>query len=964
MHIETLNDWGERFLGFAWPMLWQSSLLIAVIFALDFLMARKIRPAIRHALWIIVLVKLLLPPTLALPTGAAWWLWPAKPALAPVFKNTTVSFGTTIPYAAPPTVAMAEPPARLDNSGWAMLAAGAMSAGLLCWLVFKWLRVGRNARKAGTAHEFENLFDEARQLASLRGQIRLRLIDGAQSPAVYGLFRPVILLPRALAERLSGKQLRAVLAHEVIHVRRGDVWVNCVQTLLQIFYWWHPLLWLANARIRRLREEAVDDAVMLALRDEADAYAPTLLEVAKFAFRRPLASLGLVGILESRSALRQRIERLVDFSPPRNAGVTLLSLCGIFLFSAVALPMGQAPVSTTDSLSANPPLSAAVTSLEAGTNAIVEARARSKATLSKLNRIHMNVSYQGTRLSDVLLDLTKQAQLHDPDGKGIQFGYSGSVPGRVEETESTAIHINLTLNNVSLAQVLDAICLMADYPLKYIVEDGAVMFVPYGGSPPKYEMRTFKVDTDLFYSGLKETVNYSNILENAMRGGPAPTITYLAKSFFQSLGVNLDPPKTMFFTDRPSLLVVYATPKDLYIIERALEIMNVGTVPAGSLDTRQHAAKAGPDSKDFTQAVFDPTATLPPEQPVSTPVNRDNLQERTFQVGTSSAFYAAVRQQTGEPDVIPGFKELAANAGVDLSPPKTIFVDGLGFLTVYATKQDLDKIKDVLAGLHLRPIQIHIKARFIEVPSTADIVANLLPLDKNKDSGAGILTAPQMKAVLHQLQSQNGVEELAEPEATTITGRETKMLATETQQVITNYLFQPSTETDVPAVVPQISNEGFGPMFDVVPIALADGYTISLKAIGSRTQFFGYADPKGFTGFTTNYNGSKIKEPVTLPAVQVSSASAQDALLYDGQTLVLFPKAEQLLDCPPDKKSRERIAQHIRQAEKKDGNKTLVAFVTITLIDPAGNRINSDEDMPFAQNAIPRQPQISSMVMP
>jgi len=65
---------------------------------------------------------------------------------------------------------------------------------------------------------------------------------------------------------------------------------------------------------------------MLALRDEAEAYAPTLLAVAKLALNRPLASLGLVGILESRHALRQRIERLVDFRAPRRAGLTLVSL--------------------------------------------------------------------------------------------------------------------------------------------------------------------------------------------------------------------------------------------------------------------------------------------------------------------------------------------------------------------------------------------------------------------------------------------------------------------------------------------------------------------------------------------------------------------------------------------------------------------------------------------------------------
>jgi hypothetical protein len=140
----------------------------------------------------------------------------------------------------------------------------------------------------------------------------------------------VILLPRSLADHLPPAQLRAVLLHELVHLRRGDVWVNCLQALVQILYWWHPLLWLANARIRRVREDA-------------ETYAPTLLEVAKLSLRRPLASLGLVGILESRSSLRQRIERLLDFHPPRRAGLTLGSALAVLGFAALAVPMGEAP---------------------------------------------------------------------------------------------------------------------------------------------------------------------------------------------------------------------------------------------------------------------------------------------------------------------------------------------------------------------------------------------------------------------------------------------------------------------------------------------------------------------------------------------------------------------------------------------------------------------------------------------
>jgi beta-lactamase regulating signal transducer with metallopeptidase domain len=70
--IDNMNRWGESFLSFAGPMLWQSSLLIVIVFALDLLLARRIRAAIRHALWMVVLVKLLLPPALALPTSATW----------------------------------------------------------------------------------------------------------------------------------------------------------------------------------------------------------------------------------------------------------------------------------------------------------------------------------------------------------------------------------------------------------------------------------------------------------------------------------------------------------------------------------------------------------------------------------------------------------------------------------------------------------------------------------------------------------------------------------------------------------------------------------------------------------------------------------------------------------------------------------------------------------------------------
>ena len=161
------------------------------------------------------------------------------------------------------------------------------------------------------------------------------------SPAAYGLFRPVILIPYAIAQKLSHRQLFSVLVHEFLHLRRRDSWVCCAQTLLQIVYWWHPLLWLANARIRQLREEVVDDGVMKILGEESDVYASTLLEVGKLAAARIGSPLGFIGVLESNRSLRQRIERLMDFQVPRTVGLTATSIVAIGLFTAVALPMGE-----------------------------------------------------------------------------------------------------------------------------------------------------------------------------------------------------------------------------------------------------------------------------------------------------------------------------------------------------------------------------------------------------------------------------------------------------------------------------------------------------------------------------------------------------------------------------------------------------------------------------------------------
>src|SRR5712671_1628099 len=284
MNVETLNHWGAEAVNFAWPMFWQSSLLILLLLGLDWLLRRRLCAAVRYGLWLVLLLKLVLPPSFALPTSVAWWLGSPSsksagsvgPPIAPPVAESSKTAGPGLNSFARPT--------SLSFAGWILVGSGIISLALLASMLIRGRKMNRHDRlpRPGTAR-LDEILEAAKNQVRVRSRVRLKLTDHPISPAACGLLRPVILLPRLVADQLPPFQLRAVFLHELFHLRRGDVWVNCFQTLLQAFYWWHPLLWLANARIRRLREEAVDDAVVITLQGQADQYVSALVRVARLA---------------------------------------------------------------------------------------------------------------------------------------------------------------------------------------------------------------------------------------------------------------------------------------------------------------------------------------------------------------------------------------------------------------------------------------------------------------------------------------------------------------------------------------------------------------------------------------------------------------------------------------------------------------------------------------------------------
>lgn len=911
--VETLNRWGENFLGFAGPMLWQSSVLIAVVFAFDRAFARRIRASIRYALWMIVLVKLIVPPSLALPTGAAWWLWRTHPVVKPpVIQNFNVSFGDAVPDAVmPPTVPVVLPPPKLNGDAWVSLAAVAIGAGLFAWLGFRWLRIAGKVRRAKAAPaELDGILDEAWQLAGLRRRPQLKLVDGAQSPAVCGLFRPAILLPRTLAARLSVRQLRAVLLHEAVHLRRGDVWINFAQTLLQIAYWWHPLLWLANARIRRVREEAVDDAVMLTLREGADAYAPTLLEVAKFAFHRPLASLGLVGILESRSALRQRVERLMDFRPPQKAGITLLSLFGIFAFSAVALPMGQGPLVGEPS----------VPSVEDATNTANQNTSTVVYFLQKPVRerdLQQLLQQAGVKTPPTIYIYLKGGRLL-ARGTDDQLDDIRRVVLKLNGYSS--IHVRTNLSNVRVA-VLQSL-----------------------KAPP--HSRLYSIHLGVSYKSRPLNEVLQDLTERSRELDPDNQGMRFVFQSRQSSSKGINP--TTGLPENDTAVSGFADPTNIMI---SMTLSN-----ASLADVSDAICSAAGHRISYSVRIDTVVFSREPQYEMRTfkvnPVTfYSNLTDNVAYDGPSKEIPRQISAMS---------MEFFSKLGVKFDPPKTVFFnEGHGVLFVYATPQDLDIIEKAVEALSGAPQQIHIKARFIEVPQKYLSSAGTASMFPGLTNGA-IFPNAEFRHLLHEVESQEGTEELAVPEVTTIAGRQIQMRATTTQPVITGYTLRDASAPavagsvqpyekfpDGSSIVPTIEQVETGPVLDVVPNILSDGYTIHLRTIPSLVSFLGYASPNGFAStYATNTLGKRIKLPPVLPRFHVTEASA-DNLLWDGQTLVLAPPVKEMLG--------DRFVQDNSNAGKKEGDKELLVFVTATMIDAAGNRVHTAAELPFAQTNVPPQ---------
>lgn len=343
-----------------WEIVASNALLVVVLAAGAALLGRVWKnPLCLHLLWVFVLLKLMTPPLVTVPIASL---------TKPIARTSRVDASRPEPVF---TTAAEERRSPLHDfviseSSHSDRNIATIADGLqrMPWfLIFGWgWGVGIVAFASSQAYRivhFQNLLRSGRTPSStlldmaeetskqlgLKRIPEIRLLPVCVSPLVWSLGgRPRVFLPSALFEQLDGAAQRAILAHELAHVRRGDHWIRLLEMVFTALFWWHPIVWLAARQLQKLEDQCCDAMVVDLAPRSAKSYAVALLDTLDFLCDRPsiAAPLGAMAANPSVS-LTRRIEMLKNRSWTTRWTLGRLMLVLTVTALPMALAFGQEP---------------------------------------------------------------------------------------------------------------------------------------------------------------------------------------------------------------------------------------------------------------------------------------------------------------------------------------------------------------------------------------------------------------------------------------------------------------------------------------------------------------------------------------------------------------------------------------------------------------------------------------------
>ena len=342
--MEALASPLQPFFQWLWQTTVIASLVICLILAAQKLLGNRLGPRWSYALWLVLLIRMVIP-----------WAPPSRISLLnllpssirqtqlPPISNITVQGadfhslvlseavkGTTEQQATPSqSIRKATPPKpqtlakaeRLPEPAFLTLRqalsllwlAGATLVGAYLFVSnFALWRIVKRDRPLVNQSLLE-LFEGCKAQMGVQTLVALVPSSRIGSPALFGFIRPRLLLPHEMLDTASRDEMRYVFLHELAHLKRHDIYLGWLTSLLQVVHWFNPLVWLAFHRMRSDRELACDALVLARTgQQESQEYGRAIVALLRrFSHSRPLPA--MAGILESKSQLKRRIAMITRF---------------------------------------------------------------------------------------------------------------------------------------------------------------------------------------------------------------------------------------------------------------------------------------------------------------------------------------------------------------------------------------------------------------------------------------------------------------------------------------------------------------------------------------------------------------------------------------------------------------------------------------------------------------------------
>jgi len=329
---------------------WQIALLAGIIGAASFA-ARNKSSHVRYLLWLIVLAKCLVPPLYTIPLAILPQQQVSDPFVSPAVElpPVTLEVADVRPaeyYVSPPVEpAPPQPPTIADKLAqvtWRQWLALAWLAGVVVFLLCaavkalrtnRWLRYERKPLPAKMEAAIIDFFAGL----GVRPAPKVWLIDGVGQPFVWGLLRGDIYLPGNFSQTNGDKDRRGVLGHELSHVMRYDAAVNLLQIIAQAIYWFHPLAWWVNRKIRQEREKCCDEMAIARLNTRPKDYGKAIVNIliAEHRAKRPVPSLAVAGPVKN---IEDRIKTIMKSGKRFYRRPPFITVVTVLFLAAVAVP--------------------------------------------------------------------------------------------------------------------------------------------------------------------------------------------------------------------------------------------------------------------------------------------------------------------------------------------------------------------------------------------------------------------------------------------------------------------------------------------------------------------------------------------------------------------------------------------------------------------------------------------------